>query len=278
MRDAYRPEAVPLAHGGTTIAPMRPGSPSSASTPLLLERSLSSQAACTSSARCLHVGKPQHAFLEHGGGHTYGHVPVLGHILRSYSRQWPMQLLVLQPLHSMSSPVQAGHAVPDIVQSFLCTQRTERFAPWRLPLSDTVLFDLASLITADGLTPASFAIFLADFPPAMPSSTISLPSLSMRLLPHPSRIAGSFPAGSCGTAQMMPEERGPAGASSLPALPMPCTGSGCRTECNDCCYSEFNSPEIKSEGLLALAFMPCQPIRGRTYFQDRGRLRREGPS
>jgi hypothetical protein len=77
----------------------------------------------------------------------------------------------------------------------------------------------------------------------MPSSMAILLSLPMCFLPHLSRIAGSFPAGSDGTAQMIPGER--AGGGIVPAgrchvLPQ----FGCRTERNGCCYLKFNSPFI----------------------------------
>lgn len=77
---------------------------------------------------------------------------------------------------------------------FLRAQRTDRFAPGARFLSLRVLFAFTSLVTVDGLTPASLAIFRAESPLPMPSSMATLLSLSMCFL-LPSLIAVSLPAG-----------------------------------------------------------------------------------
>ena len=131
-----------------------------------------------------------------------------------------MQLLVLQSRHLTRRLLHPGHAVPTLVRPSLRAQRTERFAPGMRFLSVTVLFLMASLVTVDGLRPASRAILLAESPLSSSSSMMTLLSLSICFLTPSSRMASPFPQNDMG------DDSGRAG----PAI---ASGSGCSTACNN---------------------------------------------
>ena len=101
-----------------------------------------------------------------------------------------MQLLVLQSLQRTARLLHPSHAEPTLVHSFPRAQRTDRFAPGVRLFSLRVLFAFTSLVTVEGLVPASLAIFRAESPLPMPSSMITLlfvhvlpPAVSHRCLP-----------------------------------------------------------------------------------------------
>ena len=105
-----------------------------------------------------------------------------------------MQLLVLQWRHSTHADPQPGHADPTRSHPRYSAHLTESFAPGARLLSTTVLLALTSLDTVDGLTPTDLAISLHESPFLIPSSIVTLLSLSM-CLPFESLIGTPFPAG-----------------------------------------------------------------------------------
>lgn len=146
-----------------------------------------------------------------------------------------MQLLVLQSRHLTGRLLHPGHAVPALVRPSLRAQRTERFAPGMRFLSVTVLFLMASLVTVDGLRPASRAILLTESPLSRPSSMMAPLSLSICLLMPSSRMAAYLPAGSQQNDTGDDSGKaGPAWKRSIPAPIVPAigSGSGCSTACN----------------------------------------------
>lgn len=140
-----------------------------------------------------------------------------------------MQLLVLQSLQRTARLLHPAHAVPTLGHSFLRAQRTDRFAPGALFFSFRVLFAFTSLVTVEGLTPASRAIFRAESPLRMPSSMITLLSLSMCFL-LPSLIAVSLPAGASSSKRDARGKRGQDGCGIRPAPNFFC--GRCTTWCN----------------------------------------------
>lgn len=132
-----------------------------------------------------------------------------------------MQLLVLQSLQRTARLLHPSHAEPTLVHSFPRAQRTDRFAPGVRLFSLRVLFAFTSLVTVEGLVPASLAIFRAESPLPMPSSMITLLSLSMCFL-LPSLIAVSLPAGASSSKRDARGRRGQDGCGTRPAPNLVC--------------------------------------------------------